>query len=136
MVKSKFSIALHIMTILAHNKDQWHTSAFVAGSLNINAVLVRNEIKTLKTGGLIESKEGKNGGVRLAEDANKILLSTIFKIAKGDNHVLGFCSNDPNPNCPIGRQIQTKLDKIFTSVDDAIIESLNDQTLESFKNQF
>ena len=136
MVKTQFSISLHILTLLALFKDEWHTSTHIAGSLNINPVLVRKELINLKNGGLIESKEGKNGGVRLLKSANDILLSDIFQLAKGDDNVLSLSSNTPNPKCPVGRQINDKLKVVFEAIDDSIVSKLHEQTLESFKNQF
>lgn len=136
MVKSKFSIVLHIMTLLAFDKDSWHSSSFIASSLNVNPVLVRNELAALKQYRLIESKEGKNGGVRLLKPANTILLSDLFKIIKGDHHVLTLSKNTPNPKCPIGKQINGNLENLFENIDNQIINSLSNDTLEDFKNQF
>ena len=65
MVKSRFAIVTHILTLLAMFDDDYMSSNDIAGSLNINPVLVRKEIAALKKQGLIESKEGKNGGVKL-----------------------------------------------------------------------
>ena len=66
MIKSRFAIVTHIMTLLASAPDEFMTSNTMAGSLNVNPVLVRKELAGLKKLGLIESKEGKNGGVNLA----------------------------------------------------------------------
>ncbi len=136
MVKSKFSISLHIMTLLAYYPGEWHSSAKIAESLNINPVLVRKEIKALKSSGLIESKEGKNGGVQLGKSAKKISLADIFEAVKGGSHVLNLSNNIPDVSCKIGGQINEKLLSIFDNVDNAIIDILKPQTLEKFKNQF
>ncbi len=124
------------MTLLALDKDDWHTSTHIAGSLNINPALVRKEIANLKSGGLIESKEGKNGGVRLRKKASEIYLADIFKLAKGEGNVLSFSKNTPNPACRVGRQINEKLGDILETIDKAVIVALQKQTLETFKNQF
>ncbi|MDN5202802.1 Rrf2 family transcriptional regulator [Fulvivirgaceae bacterium BMA10] len=136
MIKSKFSISLHILTLLALDKDSWLTSAHIAGSLNVNPVIVRKEIMNLKSGNLIESKEGKNGGVRLLKDPSEIYLSDIFQLVKGKHNVLSLSKNTPNPACPVGRQINEKLESVFDNIDDAIIRELSKQTLDAFKNQF
>ena len=136
MIKTKFSIATHIMTLLAMYKEDWMNSTWIAESLNINPVLVRKEIAALKAGGLVESKEGKNGGVKLLIDANKIRLSDIFKIAKGTDTVLSPLKNKPNPNCRVGKQINSKMDTILEDIDTAISKELEKQTLEEFMNQF
>lgn len=111
-------------------------SSVIAGSLNINPVLVRNEISELKKMGFVESKEGKNGGLKLKIPANKIFLSDIFNLVKGDDNVLGFSKNDPNPNCPIGKNINNYLSNLYTKIDSNIESTLKDISLEEFKNQF
>ena len=124
------------MTLLALYPEDWHTSTNIANSLNTNPVLVRKEIAILKSGQLIESKEGKNGGVRLLKRAKEIYLSDIFKLVKGEGHVLSFSSNIPDPTCKVGKQINRNLTTIMKSIDNSIIKELNKQTLEDFKNQF
>ncbi|WP_405207147.1 Rrf2 family transcriptional regulator [Aquimarina sp. LLG6339-5] len=136
MVKSKFAIATHIMTFLAAYTDEWISSNHLASSLNINPVLVRKELIILKENNLIQSKEGKNGGVKLFKPASKIKLSDIFSIAKGDDHILSFSKNEGNPNCPIGSNIKKNLGKIYIQMDDIIEQTLSKMTLEEFKNQF
>ena len=136
MVKSKFSISLHIMTLLAYYPGEWHSSNVIAESLNINPVLVRKELKALISNNLIESKEGKNGGVKLAQPAKNITLADIFEAVKGTSHVLNLSNNVPDVNCVIGGQINEKLLVIFDQVDDAILNILKPQNLEEFKNQF
>lgn len=136
MIKSKFAISLHILTLLALEQEEWLTSTYIAGSLNVNPVLVRKEISNLKAFGLLESKEGKNGGVRLLKAPSAILLSDIFKAALGDDHVFSFSKNTPNPHCPVGKQINKNLDFLFTDINDGIEAQLSQTTLESFKNQF
>lgn len=124
------------MTLLAYDKGDWHTSAEIAKSININPVLVRKEIANLKTGGLIESKEGKNGGVRLGKTASAISMADIFLVAKGEGNVLSFSKNMPDPRCDIGHQINQKLEMTFSLIDNSIAMELQKQTLEEFKNQF
>lgn len=124
------------MALLAIYKDEWLNSTLIASSLNINPVLVRKELSALKANGLIESKEGKNGGVQLLKDANKIPLSELFEIAKGSNHVLSSLKNEPNPNCKVGKQINKNLETVLNGIDQAILDSLSTQNLEEFKNQF
>lgn len=136
MVKTKFSIALHIMTLLSIYKDEWLTSAWIAASLNMNPVLVRKEIAILKENGLIDSKEGKNGGVRILKDAKNIKLSDIFNSVKGEDNVLSLLKNTPNPDCVVGKQINQNLKSLLNTIDKAVSDALEKQTLENFKNQF
>lgn len=124
------------MTFLAKYSDEWISSAHLARSLNINPVLVRKELIDLKAAGFIESKEGKNGGVRLAKPADQIRLSEIFSAIKGKDHILKFSKNKGNPNCPIGSQIKNKLEDLYQEMDQLILQSLSKMTLEEFKDRF
>lgn len=124
------------MTLLAYYPDEWHASSEIASSLNINPVLVRKELKGLKDHSLIESKEGKNGGIKLMKTAKNIRISDIFSSVKGSSHVLNLSNNLPDVTCKIGGQINEKLLSMFNDIDNAIIDTLKNQTLEEFKNQF
>ena len=136
MVKSKFAISTHILTFLAKYDEDWVTSGKLASSININPVLVRKELSILKDHGLIESREGKHGGVKLAKPAKHILLSEIFILAKGDDHILGFSKNDGNPNCDVGRNIKNNLTSLYTEIDTLIELRLSKMTLAEFTNLF
>ncbi len=124
------------MTFLAYYPDKWHASTEISKSLNINPVLVRKELKSLKDHNLIESKEGKNGGIQLMRKAENIYLSDIFIAVKGSNHLLNLSNNVPDVSCKIGGQINEKLLVMFDDMDNAITNTLKNQTLEGFKNQF
>ncbi|WP_461586997.1 RrF2 family transcriptional regulator [Winogradskyella sp.] len=136
MVKSRFAIVTHILTLLAMFDEDYMSSNDIAGSLNINPVLVRKEIAELKKQGLIESKEGKNGGVKLIKKAEDIKLSQIFNLVKGDSFTFGLAKNDPNPKCPVGRQMNTNLSNLYKTIDNNIEQTLKDTSLKDFKNQF
>ena len=136
MVRSKFAIITHITTFLAKYNDEWISSSHLARSININPVLVRKELALLKSRNLIESKEGKNGGVRLSKKASKITLSDIFELVKGDDYIFGYSKNKGNPDCPIGSQMNKNLSKLYEELDELVNDKLTKITLEEFKNQF
>lgn len=135
MNNSRFAISLHIMTILAEMGEELRSSEWIAGSININPVLVRKEIINLRNHGLIESKEGKNGGSALAKPANKIFLSNIYAAVKPES-ILGNSKNNPNPDCRIGRQINQHLDTLYQEIEDTLLKKLGKKTLAEFSKQF
>lgn len=61
MNNTRFATAIHIMTLLAKSPQDWLSSEWIAGSININPAIVRKEISVLREGGLIVSKQGKEG---------------------------------------------------------------------------
>ncbi len=135
MVKSRFAIATHILTVLAHMKNVWSSSDRIAKSLNINPVLVRKEISNLKRNGFILCKEGKGGGSKLARPSSEITLGDVFNTIKED-HIFAFAKNEPSSECNVGNQIKEYLTPVFENVDQAVFNELNKISLEAFSNKF
>ena len=116
--------------------EEWISSKTMAESIHINPVLVRQELRKLKEAELIQSKEGKNGGVKLIKNASKILLADVFKAIKKDHHVFEIRSETPDKTCKVGKKINTKLNSLYQEIDNAILLKLEETTLEAFKNSF
>lgn len=135
MISGKFAITVHILTLLSKFSNEYLSSEFIAGSVNVNAVLVRKEIANLRKNNLVESKEGKNGGTRLLKAASKITMEEIFKLTF-DEITLGFSKNEPNPNCPVGKQINKNLDQLYKDINSTINAQLSTISLEDFSDKF
>ncbi|SEQ92603.1 Rrf2 family transcriptional regulator [Pedobacter rhizosphaerae] len=135
MNNSRFPISLHILTLLDQMKGQYVNSDLIAGSININPVLVRKEIINLRKHGFVESREGKGGGTTLAKKSADINLADVYLAVK-DKSFLGESKNQPNPKCPVGRQINTHLKDLYQEVEDTLLKSLGNQTLADFTGKF
>jgi DNA-binding IscR family transcriptional regulator len=135
MISGKFAITLHILTLLSKFPEEYLPSEFIAGSLNMNSVLVRKEIANLKKNNIVESKEGKNGGTKLLKSTSEITLETVFKMTF-ETASLGFSKNEPNPNCLIGKQINKNLENLYETINHKINSQLSSISLEDFSNQF
>jgi DNA-binding IscR family transcriptional regulator len=135
MLSGKFAITIHILTLLTKFPNDFLSSEFIAGSINLNPVLVRKEIANLKAHHIVESKEGKNGGTRLAVDPSKLSLKEIFeKTFESIN--LGYAKNQPNPACPVGKKINENLEKLYADMNKKVSVQLQEISLEDFSNQF
>ncbi|PWS31449.1 Rrf2 family transcriptional regulator [Pedobacter paludis] len=135
MNNSRFPISLHILTLLDDASGTVVSSEYLAGSININPVLVRKEIMNLRKHGFVDSKEGKGGGSFLAKSAEDINLGEVYKAVKNSN-ILGQSKNEPNPKCPVGRQINQHLNTLYDDAEKALIENLSRQTLADFALKF
>lgn len=138
----RFATIIHIL-VLAHqskanssNCGTHHviTSDYIAGSININPVVVRREIKVLKDAGILDSKKGKEGGCYLIKPASSINFGELYQLVNQD-HSFGKL-NQTNPNCPIGKQMNSALHHLFGAVDEKIYKELSQTNLEDFSNQF
>jgi len=135
MISGKFAITLHILTLLSKFPNEYLSSDFIAGSMNLHPVLVRKEIANLKKNHIVESKEGKNGGTKLLQPASAITLDHIFKMTF-DTVSLGYSKKDPNPDCPVGKQINKNLDELYASINQKISVQLSGISLTEFSEKF
>jgi DNA-binding IscR family transcriptional regulator len=135
MSNGRFAISVHIMTLLAGEINGWCSSEYLSGSININPVLVRKELINLRNHGLVLSKEGKSGGSALAKPAMSIAMSDIYEAVRPE-HFLGKSANEPNPNCPVGKQINQHLEDLYKESERALITSLGKMTLAEFCQKF
>lgn len=134
MNNTRFATALHILTLLADSEGEWLSSEWIAGSINVNPVVVRRELSVLIDAGLVTSRKGKTGGSTLAKKSSDITMDSIYLAVKNSD-VLGK-RNKPNPKCPIGKDINEKLDGLFGSIDQSVLDELKGKTLESFVSEF
>lgn len=135
MGNRKFSISVHVLVLLARNKEEWISSDYLAESMNINPVLVRKELSNLRKHGFVISKEGKNGGCMLAKSADDIYLSEIYRMV-GSHSVLGNSFGSPNPKCFVGRQINKHLNDLNMEAEKVMMDQLSGITITEFSSRF
>ena len=135
MNNTRFATIIHILTLLAKFPGQWMSSDWIAESININPVIVRKELAVLHQLGWVQSKKGKEGGTMLQVSSCEITMADIFNAVKNP-HVLGKKNNGTNPKCPIGKEINTELEKLFDSTDDVVVSFLKNKSLKDFVDQF
>jgi Rrf2 family protein len=135
MNNGRFATSVHILTLLAFSEDEWISSEYMAGSININPVLVRKELSNLRDHGLVTSKEGKAGGSRLAKPSGQILMSEVYEAVK-QKDLLGKGINSPNPDCVVGRKINDHLDSLYDDAEKTLLLGLSKTSLADFCLKF
>jgi len=135
MNNTRFATAVHIMTLLEKSPQEWLTSEWIAGSININPVIVRKEMSVLREAGLIISRQGKEGGSRLARNPVSISISEIYAAVK-NTEVLGKKNQNPNPACSVGKDINVHLNTLFEETDKLVVSFLGNKSLKEFSDQF
>ncbi|MBQ7503261.1 Rrf2 family transcriptional regulator [bacterium] len=127
---SRMPIAVHILLCIAEFDGKYKTtSTFLAGSLGVNPVIVRNTLSKLKAAGLVRIESGV-GGASLLKKPEDISLWEVFSAVE-DAHSLFRYHDNPNPQCPVGRGIHKVLDKHLQSVNDTFKEQLQNICLQS-----
>jgi Rrf2 family protein len=125
---SQFSMALHVLAFLAMTGDENVKSECIAESVNTNAVVIRRLLGQLRDAGLVRSQTGAAGGTRLAMPADELRLGDVYK-AVCDGKVFALHTRAPNPDCPIGRNIEAVLSELQSTIDKAVVERLGEYSL-------
>ena len=127
---SQFSMAVHILTLLAKSADGNVKSEYIAGSVNTNAVVIRRLLGQLGHANLVVSQTGAFGGTRLARPPTDINLVEVYK-AVCCGEVFALHHNPPNQDCPIGKNIEAVLCNLQKEIYKTIGEKLSQFTLQN-----
>jgi Rrf2 family protein len=126
---SRFTIAAHILlAIVNFEGKEKTTSTFLAGSVNVNPVIIRNTLGQLKSAGLVTVKAGE-GGASLAKEPKDITLLDVFDAVEKDEELFHFHEH-PNPNCPVGHSVHAVLDGRLEAIQDSMRDQLRATTLQ------
>lgn len=122
-ISSRFTIAIHVMACIDTFKDDYKlTSDFIASSVNVNPVVIRRILQQLKSAGLITVTRG-SGGADMAKPLNEITFLDVYNAVECvESGKLFHFHENPNPQCPVGRNIHQaldgKLDQVQTAMED------------------
>lgn len=107
---SRFTVAVHTLTLLAQAQDDPVTSEYVASSANTNSVVIRRLLADLRAADLVKSQGGNGGGWKLARTADSITLCDVYRaVEDNDEPLFSLHPRGANPNCPVGSRIQDSL---------------------------
>ena len=126
---SRLPVAVHILlAIVEFEGKEKTTSTFLAGSVNVNPVIIRNTLGQLTTAGLVTVKAGE-GGASLAKDPKDITLMDVFNAVEKEEMLFHFHEN-PNPECPVGKNVHAVLDRRLFSIQEAMQKQMGSITLQ------
>lgn len=129
MLSSKLSVGVHVLSLLAAMREEPLTSEFIAGSVNTNPVVIRRLLGLLRKAGHVESRGGVGGGWVLARDPGDITLLDILEAVETEPEPFGMHASQPNPRCPVGRNIQHVLRNIYRKAESAMGRELKRVTV-------
>lgn len=129
-ISSRFTIALHILTAIETFQGQFRiTSRFLSSSIQANPVIIRNILLQLKAAGFVQIPRGR-GSITLLKSPNEISLLDVYKsIEPLEQDKLFSFHKNPNPQCPVGRNIHNILDWRLLSVQQAMENKLESMKL-------
>lgn len=125
---SEFSIAVHALVFLNH-KAEVVSSENLAQNVCTNAARVRKVMAKLKKAGLVETKEGIDGGYffsKNSEDVNLHQIANALDIAFVSS---SWKSGSPEMNCLIASGMAGVLDDIYMELNLACYDKVKGITI-------
>ncbi|WP_219639231.1 Rrf2 family transcriptional regulator [Cohnella sp. CFH 77786] len=134
-ISSRFSIAVHVLILLAVSPKEC-TGDFLAASVNTNPVIIRRIMGMLKKAGLVDVRAGV-GGASLRKEPSQITLLDVYRAVQviEEGQLFNFHDN-PNPNCPVGRNIESALRAELTEAQSAMERRLAQVTVDQLISRF
>ena len=136
-ISSRFTIALHILTCIEEFKNDYKiTSDFLSSSINVNPVVIRRILQKLKSAGIITVARGNVGSMEINKDLKDITIYDVYKAVDCvDDEGLFHFHENPNPLCPVGRNIHNVLDKRLDAIQQAMENEMKKSTLADVINE-
>ena len=122
---TKLSDTVHVMVLIAINQEKSLSSASIAESVHTNPGFVRQLMIKLKKAGLVETKEGIDGGYHCIEETDQISLHTIAEALDFTFVSSGWKSGSTEMKCLIASGMGGLMEKVY--------EDLNNQCMERLK---
>jgi Rrf2 family protein len=132
-IANRFSIAVHILSLLGAIRQVEHTSDWMAGSIGVNPVVVRNIIGMLRRAGLVRTSQGV-AGAELARPLAEISLLDVYRAVESDPQLFSVHPR-PHPNCEIGSKIQATLEQVFGEAQQAMESKLAATSIQQLVRQ-
>ena len=135
-ITSRFTVAVHtLMVIQVFSPEYKITSDFIASSVNVNSVVIRRVLGSLKEAGIVEVKAG-SGGASLSKNLKDITLYDVYKAVNSvEDNLFNFHDN-PNPVCPVGKNIHSLLDSHLMDAQKAMENELKKVTLDQLLDEY
>lgn len=133
-ISSRFTVALHIFTCVDAFKDEYKvTSDFLAESIGTNPVIIRKILTQLQAARLITVARG-TGGIEPTKELSDISFYDVYQAIEplegGD--LFRFHEN-PNPQCPVGRNIHALLDGKLQAIQNAMEDEMKKYSIEDLR---
>jgi DNA-binding IscR family transcriptional regulator len=117
-----------VLAVLAYKEGDRVTSAFLAGSVNTNPVIIRRLLLSLQRARLVDTCMGAGAGSRLNRSPGRINLAEVYRAVE-EAEPFATPARKPNTDCPVGHCILEELERIFASAREALEHDLEKTSL-------
>lgn len=134
MVATRFSVAIHILLLIASDTSDEATSARMALSIGTNPVVVRRIAGHLARARLIVVQRGP-GGASLAKPPEQITLREVWRAIHPEKDVLIRVHPRTNRKDPIGAKVPGMLRARFDVAEQTMLNDLAGTTVADLIGQ-
>ncbi len=127
-MNSRFSLAVHLLCLMAQQPGNRLTSEYLATATGTNPVVVRRLLAALRRSNLVTARRAGGGGWQLAMPAIHLTLAAVRQaVAQPDGPRMH--RNHPHPDCAVGCAVRQALTGIYLLADRAIDRELQPLTI-------
>lgn len=127
-MKGEFGVAVHALVYLNHRGER-RSSEEIAENVCTNPARIRKVMAQLRRAGLVDTREGNEGGFRLAKPAQSITLQEV--LAAVDIRLIdpAWRSGSADMNCLIASGMANVMDEIYGELNRRCAETLSGVTI-------
>lgn len=123
-----FGVAVHALVFLSHKHDCVNSEQ-LSRNICTNPARVRKIMAKLKSSGLLETREGFDGGYQFTKDPKEVTLRQIAESVDAKFVSVSKSSGDVDMDCQIASGIGPIMDRIYDRLDETCRDSLAEITL-------
>ena len=125
---SEFTVAVHALVFMNH-EGTFLSSEGLAENICTNPARVRKVMAKLKQAGLVETKEGVDGGYHFIRPAEDTTLYMVAEAMEFSFVSTGWKSGDTHKECLIASGMGDVMEGIYSDLNQACLERLKGITI-------
>lgn len=130
---AELSIAVHAIVYLAH-MDRIVSSEKIAENVCTNSARIRKIMSKLVKAGLVEKKEGLNGGYSMKKNSENLKLSDISEALRFNLIKSAWKTGDTDVECLVSSGMADIMDEIYGGLNRICIEKLSSLSIKDIDN--
>lgn len=131
---SEFCVAVHALAYL--NRHPWMVSSeTLAENICTNPARVRRVLSGLKKAGIVETREGAEGGYRLAQPPEQVRLAGVARALEVQFVGAAWRSGDPDMDCLVASGMADVMDGLYGELDGLCYARLEELTLSDIDSR-
>ena len=131
---SSFNLAIHALVCLSHSGRSLSSEA-LAENICTNPTRVRRVMVGLKRAGLVETREGSDGGYRLCADPASLSLRQVAAAVNARFVDCGWRSGDIDRDCAICSGMAGVMDALYRQLNEQCAAYLSRLTVADIEKE-